>query len=102
MEDRAIRDRSLGKSKRRRLDSAARSKLFSHQTTRSEENNMATASASYRKPESKLTLEMRKEQFQAARTLHQVCRDLEELIALVEAFVDEYNIVRYRPVRKAA
>lgn len=65
---------------------------------------MATASASYRKPEPRLTLEMRTEQIQSARTFHQVCRDLEALIAqgFVEAFRDENNVVRYRPVRKGA
>jgi hypothetical protein len=42
--------------------------------------------------------------FRPKVTAGQVCRDLEELcaIGLLEAFRDEYNIVRYRPTRRTA
>jgi hypothetical protein len=59
---------------------------------------MATLAASYRTP---LTLQPRTEQNSQRVTAGQVCRDLEELCAagFLEAFRDEYNIVRYRLVR---
>lgn len=63
---------------------------------------MATTAASYRKPQPLLTLEVRTEQNEAPPTPGQVARDLEELCAMgfLEAFRDEYRIIRYRPVRR--
>lgn len=54
---------------------------------------MATTSALYRNPQPPI------EQKETPTTLGQVCRDLEELCAagFLEAFRDEYNIVRYKP-----
>ncbi len=65
---------------------------------------MATSAASYRKPQPALTLEMSTEQNPRPHTLGQVCRDLEELCAagFLEAYVDMYGIVRYRPVYRGA
>jgi hypothetical protein len=61
---------------------------------------MATSLASYPKPQPALTLEVRGEQNLRPQTIGQVCRDLEELCAagFLEAFRDEHNIVRYRPL----
>jgi|HubBroStandDraft_4_1064222.scaffolds.fasta_scaffold37974_3 hypothetical protein len=59
---------------------------------------MATlVAASYR---NSLTLQPRSEQSPKPVTTGQVCRGLEELCAagFLEAFRDEFNIVRYRPV----
>lgn len=65
---------------------------------------MASTSASYRKPEPSLTHEMRREQMETQRTLHQVARDLQALceMGIVEAFSDENNVTRYRPTQRAA
>lgn len=63
---------------------------------------MKTPATSYRNPQPSLTLETRAEQtpLTQTRTLHQVCRDLEQLceMGILEAFRDEYNVVRYRTV----
>ena len=58
---------------------------------------MATLAASYR---TALTLQPGVEQTPKPVTTGQVCRDLEELCAagFLEAFRDEFNIVRYRPL----
>lgn len=65
---------------------------------------MATSAASYRNPQSKLTLELSTEQIPRPHTLGQVCRDLEELceMGILEAFIDMYGIVRYRPTHAGA
>jgi hypothetical protein len=59
---------------------------------------MSTLAASYRTP---LTLQPGVEQNPQRVRPGQLCRDLEELCAagFLEAFRDEYNIVRYRTVR---
>jgi hypothetical protein len=67
---------------------------------------MTTPATSYRTPQPSLTLEARAEQTPLTnrRTLHRVCRDLEQLceMGILEAFRDEYNVVRYRPVNGSA
>ncbi|HEY3972353.1 MAG TPA: hypothetical protein VGM18_05065 [Candidatus Sulfotelmatobacter sp.] len=59
---------------------------------------MASAACRRIAPAPALTLEVHTEQNPRPATLHQVCRDLEQLceMGLLEAFRDEYNIVRYR------
>lgn len=89
---------------------------------------MATLAAPYHKPQPTLTLEVKAERHprdlapvpaiphstgrglvspdlvRPKVTAGQVCRDLEELCAagFLEAFRDEYNIVRYRLTRRTA
>ncbi|HLZ49258.1 MAG TPA: hypothetical protein VKP61_00770 [Candidatus Acidoferrum sp.] len=60
---------------------------------------MATTAASYRSTQASHQVTNQQPVLSQARTLHQVCRDLEALIAagFVEAYRDEHNIVRYRP-----
>jgi len=63
---------------------------------------MATASASYRNPQPHIEQKQPDENF--VFTPGQLCRDLEQLCAqgFLEAFRDEYNIVRYRPTNRVA
>ncbi len=57
------------------------------------------ASASYRNPQPKLTLEVHSEQTRGSLTPGQVARTLFELIDLgfVEPVKDEFGVVRYMP-----
>jgi hypothetical protein len=63
---------------------------------------MATTAASYRNSQPTPTPKVQPEQNKFTLSTGQVCRDLEELCAagFLEAFRDEYNIVRYRPVEQ--